>query len=294
MRLTCSPIISAKYNDLSEVPCDIFRSQPTFCQEIQMSDLSHKALQQLFTRQMRQDLIIPDMCRESTPEVVRYIRPAPGMSMILHSHLDAQNALPVIKSEIQYFSSRNLPFSWKVYDYDTPPSLLEILTREGFTPDPPDALMIFDTAEVEQNRFPSTEHILCRIDEDRLVDVAQVLESVWGGNFDWIFQRLGAHLRIPGYISIFVAYIENQPGCAGWTYYPPGSEFASLWGGSTIPALRSRGLYSAVLEARIQEAVSRGIRYLVTDASPMSKPVLEHFGFFQLATIYNCDFTGKK
>jgi len=257
-----------------------------------MIDHSLNALQQLFTHQMRRDIVIPDMRRESTPEVVRYIRPAPGMSMILYSHLEALNVVPVVKREIQYFSSRNLPFSWKVYDYDTPPSLLETLTGEGFTPDPPDALMVLDTAKASPKMSPPMEHSIRKIDADGLMDVAQVLENVWGGNFDWIFQRLGAHLKIPEYISIFVAYIENQPGCAGWTYYPPGSEFASLWGGSTVPAFRSRGLYSAVLSARILEAVSRGIRYLVTDASPMSKPVLEHFGFFQLATIFNCDFTG--
>ena len=123
--------------------------------------------------------------------------------------------------------------------------------------------------------------------------MAQVLEQVWGGNFGWVHQRLGAHLAVPDYLSIFTAYIDGQPGCAGWIYDPMGSEFASLWGGSTITAMRNKGLYTAILAARMQEARRRGIRYLVTDAGPMSQPVLAYHGFFRLTATRQCDYTGE-
>ena len=52
--------------------------------------------------------------------------------------------------------------------------------------------------------------------------------QVWGGDFAWIHARHGAHLAVPAYLSISVAYVADTPACAGWIYYPPGSEFASL------------------------------------------------------------------
>jgi GNAT superfamily N-acetyltransferase len=107
---------------------------------------------------------------------------------------------------------------------------------------------------------------------------------VWGANFGWMRQRMGDHMAIPGYLSIFVAYVDQRPACAGWTYFHPNSQFAGLWGGSTLPEYRKRGLYTAVLAARVQEAIQRGYRYLTIEAGPMSRPIVATHGF-QLLTM---------
>ncbi|MCA9986957.1 MAG: GNAT family N-acetyltransferase, partial [Anaerolineales bacterium] len=70
--------------------------------------------------------------------------------------------------------------------------------------------------------------------------------------------------------------------------YPAGSQFASLWGGSTIERYRRQGLYTALLAARAQEARGRGVRYLTVDASPMSRPILEKLGFQFIAYSFPC------
>jgi predicted acetyltransferase len=46
-----------------------------------------------------------------------------------------------------------------------------------------------------------------------------------------------------------------------------------------VPGHRRRGLYTALLAARAQEARRRGARFLTVDASPMSQPILEKLGF---------------
>ena len=89
-----------------------------------------------------------------------------------------------------------------------------------------------------------------------------------------------------------MAYVADTPACAGWIYYRPGSEFASLWGGNTIPTVRNKGLYTAVLSARVQEAIRRGRRYLVIDAGSLSRPIVERHGFVYLTDIHACDYTG--
>ncbi len=245
-----------------------------------------------FTQQMRQEITYPDMQKEVLPRVIRFTRPAPGMSMVLYSDLNEANADAEIEEQIAFFTTNQLPFSWKMYAYDSPPDLLSRLRMHGFTPDPPDMLMALDLAEVPVELLKPSAVDVRQIGRDQLADVIAVLQQVWGGDFTWIHARHSAHLAVPNYLSIFVAYVADEPVCAGWIYYPPGSEFASLWGGSTIPAMRNTGLYTAVLSARVQEAIRRGRRYLVIDAGFQSRPIVERHGFVCLTDIYACDYTG--
>ena len=44
-----------------------------------------------YTHQMRQEIVFPDMQKEVLPHIVRFTRPAPGMSLVLYSDLDSFN-----------------------------------------------------------------------------------------------------------------------------------------------------------------------------------------------------------
>jgi len=77
---------------------------------------------------------------------------------------------------------------------------------------------------------------------------------------------------------------------SAWVRFNPGSQFASLWGGSTLEQYRGQGHYTALMAVRAQEAARRGVRFLTVDASPMSRPILEKQGFrvISWANDYNC------
>jgi len=62
-------------------------------------------------------------------------------------------------------------------------------------------------------------------------------------------------------------------------YFHECSNFASLWGGATLPQFRNQGHYSLLLSAHAHEARARGFSLLTVDASPMSRPILEKQGF---------------
>ena len=64
----------------------------------------------------------------------------------------------------------------------------------------------------------------------------------------------------------------------------PGTDFAGLWGGSTLPAWRGRGIYRALVARRAQLAVGHGYRFLQVDASDDSRPILERLGFVAVTT----------
>ena len=52
---------------------------------------------------------------------------------------------------------------------------------------------------------------------------------------------------------------DGQVVCAGRLDMVPGTEFGGLWGGSTVPAWRGRGIYRALVAARA-ESLELGVR----------------------------------
>jgi GNAT superfamily N-acetyltransferase len=121
-----------------------------------------------------------------------------------------------------------------------------------------------------------------------------VEQEVWDEDSSWVVQFLGDMLRKdPEQLSVFVAYINEQPASAAWINYSKQSQFASLWGGATISRFRKQGLFTALLAVRAQEAKARQVRYLTVDAMPMSRPILEKLGFEMIAYSYPCHWKIK-
>lgn len=58
-----------------------------------------------------------------------------------------------------------------------------------------------------------------------------------------------------------------------------------LTGGSVLPEFRGRGIYRALVAARWQAAVARGLPALVTVANHQSRPILERLGFDRLGEV---------
>ena len=62
-------------------------------------------------------------------------------------------------------------------------------------------------------------------------------------------------------------------------------EAGVLCGGATLPALRRRGAYRALIAARWRDAVARGTPILTTQAGRMSRPILARLGFTAIAQV---------
>jgi hypothetical protein len=250
----------------------------------------------LYNQDQRIDIEYPTVRREVTLTVVRYIdTSSTGGGTVIYSQLDETNVDEVIREQISFFESIGQQFEWKVYDYDRPSDLKERLESYGFIAEEAEAIMVLDLEEVpgllKQPILPNVQRIA---DPEKLSDVLSIQEQVW----DEDFSSLGSYLRetlskYPEQMSVYAAYINEQPISAAWIYFPKHSKFASLWGGSTISGFRKQGLYTALLAVRAQEAKARQLRYLTVDASPMSRPILEKFGFEMIAYSYPCKWKLK-
>ena len=251
----------------------------------------------LYDQDQRIDVEYLDTRREIAPNVVRHINTSEvGGGFITYSQLNESNANDMIREQVNYFESIGQNFEWKLYDYDRPSDLKERLESYGFIVEEAEAIMVLDLEEAPELLWqPVSPNMQQITDPEKLADVLSVQQQVWGKDFSWLGRYLEGTLHnYPEQMSVYVAYVNQQPASAALIYFPKHSQFASLWGGSTINGFRKRGLYTALLAVRAQEAKARHVRYLSVDASPMSRPILENFGFEMIAYSYPCKWKLKK
>jgi hypothetical protein len=197
----------------------------------------------------------------------------------------------VIDKETSYFLPMNQPFTWKVYEHDHLPSLNEKLTAHGFTKDTdPATVMVFDMKNFTSPIEPVNAVIRRISTRDGLKDIVEVLDGVYGGHNSWVYNRLGLHLQIPGYLSIYAAYVDEKPVSIAWTYFPRG-HFATLYGGTTLAEHRGRGLYTALLKIRLQEIRLRKYPFAVVETGSMSRPIVQKHGFQHLTTVHDYEWS---
>ncbi len=82
---------------------------------------------------------------------------------------------------------------------------------------------------------------------------------------------------------IYLAYVDGVPVARGSASYS--EHGVTLFGGATLPEARGRGAYRALVAARWEDAVAHGTPLLVTQASPMSHPILGRLGFREVCRI---------
>lgn len=251
----------------------------------------------LYDQDQRINIIWPGQTREATEHVVRHIDQnlsgrTDVYSFIVYSSLNADNADAVIEQEKAYMKALGHNIEWKCYSHDTPPDLGQRLIAAGFEPEEIEAIMVYDLDDpADKLKSLPTPNIRRIIDPDEVDGLLEVQRKVWGGDYTYLVADLSHDLReTPDQLSMYGAYVDDVLVSSAWVRFIPGSQFASLWGGSTLEQYRGQGHYTALMAVRAQEAARRGVRFLTVDASPMSRPILEKQGFrvISWANDYNC------
>lgn len=260
-----------------------------------LKSMSLEELRALYDHDQRQNFEEPGVRREVTPYTVRQINENEPDSFLLYSKLTSENADQVIDDEIAYFERIGHDFEWKHYSHDMPSDLIERLRRHGFEIDEPETILVLDMHHLSGILTQSVKHDIRRIsDPSMLKSLQTVAATVFDMNVDAQTERLAWELtNHPDYMSFYGAYVDNAPVASARINYPKNSQFASLWGGGTLEAYRGRGIYTALLAARVQEAIQRGRRFLTIDASPMSRPIVEKLGFVAVSTSTPCNWQRK-
>jgi GNAT superfamily N-acetyltransferase len=221
---------------------------------------------------------------ERVGPVCRRVAEQPGgWSGIEFSDLDETTADAAIAEQVRFFAGLGLPFEWKYYGHDRPADLADRLLAAGFVAEPAEALMVAATGDVPAAVLPDGLRLIDVHDPADLDRVAAVHELAFGTDHSWMAEELAGSVAAGTTIPVLVLH-GDEPVSAARLDLHPGTDFASLWGGGTLPAWRGRGIYRATVAHRAAIARSHGHRWLRTDALPTSRPILERIGFKRIDT----------
>lgn len=191
----------------------------------------------------------------------------------------------LIARQIEVFAARSEPFEWKLYGHDRPADLPDRLRAAGFAPEDTETVVIarVETLAVEP-ALPDGVVIREVTDRSGFSRIAELEQAVWNEDSGWVGALADEWEFGPERLRVFVAVAGKTTVSAGWVRFPSGTEFATFWGGATLPAWRGRGIYRALVAHRAQLAAERGCRYIEVDASDDSRPILERLGFVPVTT----------
>ncbi|MGC4111186.1 MAG: GNAT family N-acetyltransferase [Nocardioides sp.] len=206
--------------------------------------------------------------------------------------VDAVDAL--IEQTVAYFAG--LPeveeFEWKTRGHDWPPDLGERLRAHGLEPDELETVMVGEASHLAVD-VPLPEGVTVRrVDQlpDRVALVTAATEVAnrvfgHGSSGEEMLERLDL---MQGREQFWIAEAATASGseiiCSGRLAMVDGTEFAGVWGGSTLPEWRGKGIYRALTAARARAAIAEGVRYINSDCTPMSRPILERSGLVAVTT----------
>ncbi|WP_326560569.1 GNAT family N-acetyltransferase [Micromonospora sp. NBC_01796] len=211
----------------------------------------------------------------------------------------------LINRQREIFAERGESVEWKLHGHDEPADLPDRLRAAGFVPEEEETVVIGPVAALSAT-LPvpppgvRLREVTARADLDRIAEMESI---VWGEPRDWLADALERELAVdpavshagagadgsevwPQSLTVVVAEdVESgRVVSAGWVRYVAGTGFATLWGGSTLPDWRGRGIYRALVTYRARLADARGFTLLQVDASPDSRPILERLGFVVVTT----------
>jgi GNAT superfamily N-acetyltransferase len=192
----------------------------------------------------------------------------------------------LIIEQRDFFAQRGEAVEWKTRGHDEPSDLPARLLAAGFVPEERETVVIGVAEQMAVEPVLPDGVTLRQVHQPGdFARIAAMESEVWDEDFSWVAQDLQARVQAsPDEIVVLVAEADGQVICAAWLVFKPGTDFACLWGGSTVQTWRGRGIYRALVARRAQLARTRGARYLQVDASDDSRPILSRLGFQAVTT----------
>lgn len=210
--------------------------------------------------------------------------PIPGPNSILWIRCrtdETDEAEEVIREARAIVAPRRLPVFW-VLDPDTQPeNFADHLARHGVELDSEAAVMVLPIDSVIESPDVAgleMHDALADAEAFRTADAvnSEAFQSPPRGAA--ALERRRQNQVAAGNRRLLLATVDGEPaGSAGLTLYPPLG--AIINGGAVRPKFRGRGVYRALLAARLEMARDAGVAGLAVWGGAMSAPILARLGF---------------
>jgi hypothetical protein len=177
---------------------------------------------------------------------------------------------------------------WKTRAHDHAPGLHDALVEHGFTPDDPESIMIGEASLLAVDvALPEGVAVRRVTDEDEVRAMTAMQGEVFGdepAELKAMVEQILHRLRTRDDMEMWVAEHAGRIVSAGRLEPVADTEFAGIWGGATLPEYRGKGIYRALTAARARSAIGHGKRYINSDSTEFSRPILERSGLVKGST----------
>lgn len=202
--------------------------------------------------------------------------------------VEAHDVEAMVDAALAHFVGQTdvMAVEWKTRGHDRTPGLHDALIVRGFVPEESESIMVGEARLLAQQvRIPEGVTIRQSRTDDDVLAAGEMQGRVFDDP-DWRprAESLIDRLRADPSCELWIAVAEGTVISAGRLEPVADTEFAGLWGGSTLPEWRGRGIYRALTAERARSALARGIRYLQSDSTDFSRPILERSGFLKVST----------
>jgi len=196
----------------------------------------------------------------------------------------------LIADTVDYFATNPAmaEFEWKTRGHDRPADLGERLEAHGLVPEEVETVMVGQArllaVDVDLPDGVTVRRVDLLPERDAWVtEASAVAAEIFGDgpSGEEMLERLD---RMEGFEQFWVAEAEGHVICSGRLAMVEGTDFAGIWGGSTLPEWRGKGIYRALTAARARAALEAGVRYINSDCTAMSRPILERSGLVAVTT----------
>ncbi len=204
---------------------------------------------------------------------------------VVSDDLAAEQADASIAAAIDRFNGAGKSFSWFVGPTSTPDDLAARLVRAGFESIEEIAGMaLLDLTAPIRAR---TDLAVRRVTLAEIVANAHVLREGFGMPPDVLGLLKTFWANVPPALrrSSYLAFDSDGTAVAqADLMFVPGTSIALFGGAATLPAYRGRGAYTALVEARLRDAVREGAEAIIIQANRRtSAPILTKLGFQEVA-----------
>lgn len=199
--------------------------------------------------------------------------------------------LPEIVAEVDH-AHQGVCSRWLLCRDSQLPALPPLLLRHGWMPEHRHHVR---AARVARLHVPPSPGVTVRAVEDAatLRDCIAVCDAAFDRGFEAVSEarladELGQLGRADAQVHRFVAYdgVSGRPMASGGLNTFPALGVGFLWGGGTLPELRRRGAYRAVVAARLERAREVGCDLVGVYARvDSSDPVMAALGFERHGTM---------
>ncbi|HEY2475590.1 MAG TPA: hypothetical protein VGI19_12440 [Candidatus Cybelea sp.] len=227
---------------------------------------------------------------ETLPHISRLRCADSERHMISFSSLTDDVADAIIAQQAAHYRGLAAEVEWKVYQHDSPSDLLQRLERHGFKAGPRETVLVLDLQSRPSWIYEPSLHQVIAIESAHQVELyRRGAEEIFQKDHGLTAGELLSGIRRGSMQHRGYMVIEGSKAVSiGRLYSNPESAFGGLYGGGTLKQYRGRGLYRATVAARSRDAVKSGARYLIVDALPTSRPILEKLGFVRLTETWPC------